>query len=542
MRLKRLTALGIAAIMSVTALTACGNTDVKTGSSEGSVSKESVASSEKESVASSETVEEGIVFPLKEKMTFTGFTSMNKEFALDETNIAWKTALERANIDIELTNVLNADLVEKRNLLVSSGNYPDVFIRSGLDANATVTNYGDILIPLEDLIKEYAPNLTAWLDEVDGWKYITAADGHIYSLPAANEKNPEQNPIWINKKWMDNLGLEMPTSYEELYDVLKAFKEKDANGNGDPNDEIPISFSTTTSPMRLLSYADYKFSWGDYLGVDENEELFYVPMDESFKEVLALCAKMFDEGIIDKNSFVQDNAQMAAVGQAGDVLGAFSRAGGFQAVGKEQDENYMILTPFSEGTFAISTPLTANAMSITDKCENPEVLVAWADYFYTEEGGALVWMGVEGKTYKVNADGTWEWILSEEYGADVSTLRAKSTISGTQKTPYIQPDFWRSGMSTNVDPDEVYLNKERSRVYEMGVVPMPVLSYTEEESETRGTIKADVTAYIDQYVAQVVTGELDLDASWEDYLKTLKDMRVEELIKIYQDAYARATK
>lgn len=51
--------------------------------------------------------------------------------------------------------------------------------------------------------------------------------------------------VYLNKTWLDNLGLTYPETVEELYTVLKAFKEQDANGNGDPNDEIPISFDTS---------------------------------------------------------------------------------------------------------------------------------------------------------------------------------------------------------------------------------------------------------------------------------------------------------
>src|SRR5699024_41996 len=79
---------------------------------------------------------------------------------------------------------------------------------------------------------------------------ITQLDGNIYSLPVVNEcyHCSVPNKFWINKTWLDNLGLEMPTTLDEFYDVLVAFRDQDANGNGDPNDEIPFA-------------GDYKDGW-----------------------------------------------------------------------------------------------------------------------------------------------------------------------------------------------------------------------------------------------------------------------------------------
>lgn len=517
MKSKKVIALVLATAMSISALAACGTK----------------ADSDNDSV---EMLEE-VVFPLEEKMSFTGFSVMTGQYNLEDS-LAWKTSLERANIEIDLTSVLTSELKEKRNLLLTGGQYPEVFIKSGLAAD----EYGmdGILIPLEDLIRKYAPNLTALLDETDGWQYITAADGHVYSLPMGNEETPRTTPYWINKKWLDNLGLSEPTNYEELYQVLKAFKEQDANGNGDPNDEIPYSASTTRSPMVLMAYQDYSYDSSTFMSVID-DELTYVCTHESYKEFLSWLKKLYAEGLMDKNSFTNNIDQQRATGQSGDVVGSFADTGGFQTVGRDNDDDYIILTPFQEGTYPISDPYTANALAITDACKHPEVIIAWADYFYTEEGATLAWMGVEGETYQVNEDGTWEWLLGNGYGDDVSTIRSSNTIQGTQAHPSIQPELW-SKMSSSVDPDEVYLNEQRKKVYDMGVVPLPAMSMTADEKETVSSIKTDTDAYVSQYLAQVVTGQLKLEDSWDDYVSTLKAMGLDEMINIYRDVYDRAEK
>jgi len=140
---------------------------------------------------------------MAEPVKHTAMAGMNGEFALSE-HPAMLKALEQANFEVEFIDVLGADLAEKTALVLQSGEYPDFFYKCGLDTG----KYGQqgVLIPLEDLIREHAPHLTALLDEKDAWKYITAADGHVYGMPEIDAPGSGQ-VMWINQTWMDNLGL-----------------------------------------------------------------------------------------------------------------------------------------------------------------------------------------------------------------------------------------------------------------------------------------------------------------------------------------------
>ena len=92
-------------------------------------------------------------------------------------------------------------------------------------------------------------------------------------------------------------------------------------------------------------------------------------------------------------------------------------------------------------------------------------------------------------------------------------------------------------MSPEVDPDEVYLNEQRAKMATDGKVPLPVMNYSEEDGLTIATLTADINSYIDQYVAQVATGDLTLDDSWDEYVGTLESMVAGQLMDIYQAAY-----
>lgn len=524
MKAKSILALGLTAVM-LTSLAACGGGENevkdKTGSSQGA------GASGKE-----------INFPLKEKASYSVFCPMVGGNEMED-NISIKTLLDGANIEFKYQEVMEGDFAEKRNLVINSGDYPDIFFKS----NPDLDKYGKqgVFIPLEDMIKEYAPNFTKKMDELDGWGDITSGDGHIYSLPEINRKDPGVIPYWINKQWLKNLNLKEPTSLDELYDVLKAFKEEDANGNGDPDDEIPFLARDDLKPELLLPYFEVGYdSWTRSALIDD--KMTYLPTSDIYKEYVEFTAKLYQEGLLDKNSFTQKAEQQNAIGHSGDVLGSFFDAGAFLTVGRDRDKDYKILTPFEENSnYPLKSGITPGALVITDKCENPETIIAWADQLYTEEGGITATLGIEGKTWEKRDDGDWEWIVGGDYGDTIEDVRQSSTFVGGGNHPAIWPDFWYNHMSPDTDPNEVYLNEERARIAEKGT-SLPVMQYSDEDMSTISTLKTDIDSYVDQYVAQVATGALDLEKSWKDYTITLDDMGAGQLNDIYQKAYEEGLK
>lgn len=242
------------------------------------------------------------VIAAEDENEYSVFAILNGEYDLAD-NLTMQTTLEEAGLKFDFTSVMGADLAEKRNLLLASGDYPEIFMKSSFTMT-DLNKYGSqgLFLPLEDLIKEHAPNLTKVLDERNAWKYLTSADGHIYSLPEIGRQDGALTTYWINKKWMDNLGLEEPKSLDELYNVLKAFKEQDANGNGDPDDEIPITATDVVKPDLLLPYFDINYDYPTKLAVID-DQLTYVPTSDVFKSYVEFITKLYQEGIMDKNAF-----------------------------------------------------------------------------------------------------------------------------------------------------------------------------------------------------------------------------------------------
>ncbi len=539
MKFKKLLALGITILCFISVLPGCGNTASENGGSQ----PQGTVEAQQETVESSEAQEDtAITFPLEEPVSFTGMAVMNQSYKLSES-LSWKTMNERTNVNIELIAELqNAEAGEKMNLIMNGGDYPDMIIKpSGLDFYEL--GQQGVVIPLEDLIRQYAPNLTAALDERDLWDSLRTADGEIYTLPYLIGVSPYggEAPLWINKRWLDNLGLEEPKNLDELYQVLKAFKEEDANGNGDPDDEIPFTFAVDLfTPNRFLAYMeDGLFYFNIYSGI-VNDELVYYPLTDGFKDnYLAYLKKMYEEGIIDKNAFTQKYDQMSVNGKAADIHGMFFRSSPTGQVADEYVKDYVTIKPWSEGHLPM-TEDTGAGMAITDKCKNPEILIAWADYFYSEEGSLLADLGVEGKTYRINDDGTYSWIVDGTYGDTAQEVQDSQCMKGTTGFPMLFYDF-RYRINPDENPslawtyDQTFLS-----LYKMGTV-MPKLQYTEEESDIISQYQTQIHSYIETYIAETVTGQADLESTYNEFQETLRNMGAEELFAVYQAAYERAT-
>ena len=224
---------------------------------------------------------------------------------------------------------------ERKSIIFATNELPDAFFRGRLTSRELMM-YGaqGMLIPLNKLIDKYAPNIKKALRDYPTVRQsITSPDGNIYCLPEIKgyEGARVNGPAWINQKWLDALNLTMPTTTAQLYTVLKAFREKDPNGNG-KQDEIPLAtsrnFAVANQAPPIIHFL--RGSWG--LGnrgvsgtadfdLDKKGKLRYIPVDGRYKELLAYINKLYTEGLIDKETYTQERAQFIAKGGQG-VYGA----------------------------------------------------------------------------------------------------------------------------------------------------------------------------------------------------------------------------
>lgn len=529
---KRFLVLWMVCIMIIGSLAGCSDAGEEQESSQGTESSAQGSQAEESSQGAAVEVVNGLstVFPLEESMTTDMFAYQKTGTDLTK-NLAWTTMEELTNMHWDLTLASDGDLDEKRSLEFAGGEYKSVFYKSGItEADAMKYAKDEIVIPLNDLIDQYMPNFKALMDERDGWKYITSSDGNIYSLPQVNDDGCGMM-LFINQVWLDKLGLEMPKTFDEYIEVLRAFKEKDPNGNGEA-DEIPL-YLANGALSQLLPYYGIGFD-GNTNATYNGEQMEYYPTSEKYKEFLKMARGLSEEGLI--NNYVLGTwDEQAALGTTQDVLGSLLQWGAYLSVGAEKDEDWPTVVPF-ENTMVPYLGIQFGGLVLTDKCEHPELILQWADYFYSTEGSDLGWLGVDGESYQRNDDGTYTWLTDGAWGADMAEIRDNATLFGDKPWPGLSSKFFDEGQT---NPEEKYLYGQREIVKEHFTERFPKLSYTEDELKRKATYEADINPYISQYEAQVISGEVDLDSTWDEYVATLNNMGLQDLISINQAAVSR---
>jgi len=531
---KRVWALLLAAVLAFSVLAGCSNQGTAPVEADTQTPETTDTAPATDSDTAAAADSEQTVFPLAETYDVSAFAFANTGEELDKT-LTMQVMEQRTNVHWDITSASEAELEEKRNLSFNGGEYYDVYIKSGISA-VEAFQYGSqgIILPLNDLINEHMPNLKAILDEQDLWGQITSADGNIYALPQLNGEELAAPAVYINQKWLDNLNMSLPTTQEEFMDVLRAFVNDDPNGNGQADEYgiyCPAGAVEYTLPLFGVAMDYSTFSMYD------NGTMTFVPTSDAYHDFLAFWAKAYSEKLVNQDCFTASWDDLNAIGATSDTLGTIPTYGAYQHVGTERDEEYVGLVPFNGAhTMPAGNGLAYGALCITDKCTDPALICEWADYFYSEEGAILGRMGVEGETYTVDADGMYSWKTDGDWGSDITTIRNTAAMFGWYPAPLVKAKFFDEG---NTNPEELFLYQQRQDLLQYAAEPYPTLNWTEDELSERADLITTITGYYYEYMAQVVTGQADLDATWNDYLASMDNMGVARLNEIDQAAYTR---
>lgn len=465
---------------------------------------------------------------------------------------------EKTGIRLEFELVEKAAWSERVSIAFATDDYPDVFM-NGM-TTTIINKYAEegYLVNLEPLIKKYAPfTVSEYNKYPELVKEVYAADGGIYFMPFINASPRDlvnTYPSWINAQWLKNLNLEMPTTLDELYTVLKAFKTQDANLDGDPNNEIPVVSSNgskfSTLVMSSLGYVDNRNAIVD-------DHYVYVPTTKTYKAYLKWMNRFYTEGLLDNEYFTSTEENLRAKEASGlagmidmsphEVLAAtYEEFKGLSPL--TSDLNQTKMWPAQS-----ACRLSWGTCVVTDKCQYPEAIVRLIDWFYTVDGSRAVRAGCE--------YGTWKDEQGVEYGWEIVTP-ADQTADGHLIAKLHMGDYssyWACRLgeigptnlpfnSTDAVNDIIIAGDKMNlwlynQVMDSGVVAartfsLPQLSFTDDES-TRKSVYLDLTNYVDNMESKFIKGDLDIDANWEDFQEQLQKYDVNGMCEIYQAALDR---
>jgi len=487
---------------------------------------------------------------VKETETFSVLIDDSGDAETVKDRAMLKLLAEQTNVDVDWQIYPYEVAMEKKNLLLSSGDYPDV-IGGWLLGTNDMVKYGSkekIFIPLEELFEKYSPKMMEVLEMDNIRRDMTLPDGHIYNPPYPI---PEPQCIfgpWINKTWLDNLGLSMPTTTDELYDVLVAFRDRDPNGNG-RQDEIPFS-SRSDHFYNWFAFFGYPVSDTDLIMVD-GEPAFTGTMD-FYKDGLNYFHKLYADGLMDPELFTQDMNTYNNKGKAEDAVYGVCIMYYPYDISPGLDENelvirgedYVPLPPITSPNCDTprwrrgSTGLTLfrTQLAITDKAKNPATIVRWLDNLYQTDNSAQAHVGVYGITGQKNDDGTYEKLPK----TDITGAPGYSEWIGAMPK-YVPLDVWNNTKRSPSDQMNQDANDALDAAWANNMTEMtPAIWMSAEESAQISTIQTDIGNYMKQKRAEWITGSADVNAEWDAYLQQLDAMGLQTLIEVQSNAIKKA--
>ena len=460
------------------------------------------------------------------------------------------------HLDWELLPVTKPE--EKLNLIMSSGQLPDLVSLSPYPE--LIVKYGmeGAFIPVQDLIKEHAPDIKKALDNplpgdklpytMDCWAELTASDGNVYTVPLLSSSNAIGAVYAIRDDWLQKLNLKTPETLDELYTALKAFKEKDPNGNNKP-DELPFVSGQGSKTQTILPLINAYGAHMD-LYVAKDGTIKYGPVEQQYKEGLQFLNKLYNEGLLESDYLTSTRDQWIAKASGNKAGFMFVwPSGGIAATNTnlaKLDPSYKFVPiapvkgprgdQFKDSKAAGA--FMAYRTSITNENKYPVETIKYLNYAFSEEGTKLVSYGIEGLHYNmVNGEPEYTDIITKNKdGLDPETARIKDGIDWLGLPFQIG---WESHFKAMKDAAPMTVKAwELYREPGMVEAPFPTLKYTEDELARKNQIVTEIDTYKDAMIDKFIMGVEPLD-KFDEFVQKINKAGLPELLKICNEAYER---
>ncbi|MBR4061343.1 MAG: hypothetical protein IKK03_16065 [Lachnospiraceae bacterium] len=563
MKFKKLVALLTVTALSISMLAGCGAKETEGSEVASAVSTETTSS---ENVQPSE--------ENKEPDKLTIWVPENIRILDWETNKMTLWLEEQGNLDLEFVVLPAADYDTKVKMAMTVGDIkdlPDVILTTSspnVFKESALNEYiaAGTILPLTEYYNnpELAVNINEAIERTgtDYTRQIISPDGEIYGIANFNQSYGVEysDKMWIYKPWLDALGEDIPTTTEEYYQLLKKVSETDLNGNG-KKDEIGLAGCT-----KRAGYIKYLMNSFVYAGdaryrVVEDGTLSYATVTEEWKEGLKYIRTLFEENLALSESQTMDLDQFKSLLNSEDNV-VFSFV--WQTAGDtERADDYICINPLvgPEGVQYASYKNSSPSIrfGVTVNCENPEAAFRLGDLMCSEYLSISQRWGEEGvnwdyaenvknaDAYTAKVDGFDLYIVAYDDAAYWSG-KDPQNASWLQVGPIVRQYGIANGVGINPDTvTQESLNQAAAdTLYQTsGLAPEETIStllFNDEEKEVIADVESTLQNFVDEFVATALSGNIDIDAQWESYLKEIDKIGADALLEVYQAAYDRMYK
>ena len=447
----------------------------------------------------------------------------------------------QSGVKANFNQVKGSDWSTKLNLMFAGGEYPDIILRGDINLEM----YGvdqEILLPLDEYIDQYMPTYKALLEaDPQLAAALKSSNGKTYQIGWIIPQNINLNShLFINTQWLKNLNIEMPTTIEEYEAAMIAIRDGDADGDGDPTNEIPIGGTWSSSVSALYFFFSSYGIPGNlkYVGIDENQKVYSWLQHENLRAAVETVSRWYNEGLLDVEAVTQDENAFEAKVNAGNY-GSFWRWR-MTAMGTDEavySQYECMLPPTGEGVQGklwryLESPTFGAA--ITAGCDDIEAACKWMDTQLQWENMVNGYNGMKGEFWNYAEDGMVELVPMSD---GTRTVPGQSSLYYSCGADYFAKFKMPSHRIEKTTYCENYEAAGVIETYSQDVLHK-LVTKTVDESTQIDLLFAE----IDKYAKEALTGFIVkgvTDEGWANYLKTLENLRINDYVAIYQTAYDR---
>lgn len=499
---------------------------------------------------------EEVVFPLTERQELSFITWASADSTQNPNErIIFKRLEENTNVHINWTCFVQDQFADKKNLaLANAKKLPDGLFNADM-SDYDLLRYAKqgIIIPLEDLIHKYMPNLSKVLEENPQYHtLITASDGHIYGFPWIEQLGEGKNAIqtiggmpFINKTWLDKLNLEVPESTDELKAALKAFKDNDMAGGGQT---IPVSFiingGNEDMGFLLGAFGEGYGDTPDHIAVSNEKKVVYTAALEGYKEGLKYMHMLAEEGLIDAEAYTQDWSVYVAKGKAGRYGMFFT----WDSANIAEDMNDYVPLPALAGpngqrnapraSRSDTSGLSRGRGVLTSNCKNTALAAAWIDQMYAPMQSPQNNWGTYGESDKFN-------IFELSQNSNGGDMLKHANLGGESPVEVRNAQCVAGPLAILNSYYDVFVTCPDDAQYRLDwineiYVPdmhqdhvFPNIFMSQEDEDDIAQVTTDLNKYVKQMKSDfVMNGQIE--EGWDDYVKKLDSYGLQKYLDILQ--------
>ena len=451
---------------------------------------------------------------------------------------------KRTGIEVEYLHPSTGAAREAFNLMVADGNFPDIIQYSfqGYSGGPEKAIDDGVIIPLNDIIDKWAPNLKKVFTDKPDWARQAKTDSGIYyAFPffRGDERLLFSNGLMVRRDWLNELGISVPETLDDVHNILAAFRDKKG---------IPAPFSADRSI--LIGNNAFIYAFGQAFGfyVHEDGQIHYGVIEPNFRNYLTLMAQWYREGLIDQDIFSLNATVVGSkitTGQSGMSYGGLNNPmNTWNLAAKKTNPDFSLVMVPNPGIqkgvrteYSLTGLIFAGAMGgISSTTRNQELAARYMDYGYSPEGQLFYNFGIEGVSYNmINGFPTYtDLVMNHPQGWPISQSLAAYAQAGMNGF-FIQD--WRYY--------EQYMNTPEGKesmetiFYPVSIKhTMPILTPTVAEGQDLSRIMNEINTYVEEMVTKYILGTENLN-TFDNFIATVKRMGIERALEIRNAALAR---